>query len=404
MLHCIRASGDTSVVNGYLIHSLFFQTSETTTSFWQIQANIISQLQLIRSLLIIITIIHPDHDGQSVKTFPTKLKCSGWILSSTDVQFLALGDTIAGSCRIITAVHSSCALSIEQMLLEHTPMVPPRPLGEFIWEPFKWNGYAILLACNDANFSKQKMQLKVSTHSTTSSNTNDVPVQYNLHQPKTNELVIVGSKVVSLDGLCPAFNACPNPNIFQHHFGIEFHHEGHSYIQAISPYEFIHCFGFINQMTYRLFHPTCKFAMDAAMPAHSSAWLLKQAHSYLVYLQHANSKAFLPNQFAALTTMIQAFVNSAIGVQLPSKEWWVQAYSDDTEMSTIHDLITNPSKINNLTLNMVNYNYLAPLQNSQIMLKDGLLIYRKPICGGSSFTCLQLVPSAFYNIIFITFH
>jgi hypothetical protein len=61
-------------------------------------------------------------------------------------------------------------------------------------------------------------QLKALTRSTTSSYTNSVSVWYNLHWPDTNELVIVGSKVVSLDRLCPAFNACSNPDIFQHHF------------------------------------------------------------------------------------------------------------------------------------------------------------------------------------------
>ncbi len=97
--------------------------------------------------------------------------------------------------------------------------------------------------------------------------------------------------------------------------------------------------------------------MGTAMPAGTSAWLLKQAHSYLTYLQHAYSKVFLPNQFAASAAMIQAFVNGAIGVRLPSKEWWIQAYSDDMEMSTIHVLITKFSKINNSTLSMVNFNY-----------------------------------------------
>jgi hypothetical protein len=157
-------------------------------------------------------------------------------------------------------------------------------------------------------------------------------------------------------------------------------------------------------MTYRLSHPTYKFAMDAAMPARTSAWLLKQAHSYLAYLRDANCEVFLPNQFTALTTMIQAFVNGAIGVQLPSKERWIQAYSDNTGMSAICDLVTNPSKINNAALSTVNYNYWAPLRNSQIVLEDGLLIYCEPIRGGSCYTHLQLFQTAFYNIIFITFH
>jgi hypothetical protein len=47
MLNHIRSSGDTLVIHGYMIHSPHFQTSDTTTKFWQVQAAIISDLHLI---------------------------------------------------------------------------------------------------------------------------------------------------------------------------------------------------------------------------------------------------------------------------------------------------------------------------------------------------------------------
>jgi hypothetical protein len=80
MLHHIRASGDTSVVNGYLIHSPHFQTSITTTMFWQLQAAIISQLRLICLLLVIIATIHPDHDGCSEHFLPSSNQAVGFYL------------------------------------------------------------------------------------------------------------------------------------------------------------------------------------------------------------------------------------------------------------------------------------------------------------------------------------
>ncbi len=73
-------------------------------------------------------------------------------------------------------------------------------------------------------------------------------------------------------------------------------------------------------------------------------------------------------------------------------------------MNAICNLVLNPSKINLSALNAVNFNYHAPLWQSQIVINDGLLIYRIPMHGGSSYTPLQLVPSEFYNIIFIAFH
>jgi hypothetical protein len=140
------------------------------------------------------------------------------------------------------------------------------------------------------------------------------------------------------------------------------------------------------------------------MPSCTSAWLLEQIHLYLSYLHDTNSEIFLPNQFAAPAATIQAFANGAIGICLPSQEQWIQAYFDNTKLSAIHNLILNPSKINSSTLNAVNHNYCAPLWQSQIVIEDGLLIFHKPMHGGSSYTCLQLVPLKFYNIIFIAFH
>jgi hypothetical protein len=87
MLNHISASGDTSVIHGYLIQSPHFQTSDTTTKFWQLQAIIIAQLCLICSLSIIVAIIHPDHDGRSVKSFQPTLKSSGWIIASTNIFY-----------------------------------------------------------------------------------------------------------------------------------------------------------------------------------------------------------------------------------------------------------------------------------------------------------------------------
>jgi hypothetical protein len=113
---------------------------------------------------------------------------------------------------------------------------------------------------------------------------------------------------------------------------------------------------------------------------------------------------FLPNQFAAPAATIQAFVNGAIGIWLPSKDQWIKVYSNNKEMSTIRDLITNPSKINNTTLNTVNYNYRSTLCKSLIVIEDDMLIFREPVHGGSSYTRYQLVPAEFYNIIFVAFH
>jgi hypothetical protein len=230
LLNHICASGDTSVIHGYLIHLNRYQTSKTTSKFWQLQTSIISQLWQMCNLNIIIAIVHPDNNGLSVKTFTTKLKSNGWVVSSSDVSYPDLGDSIAGSCRLILGIHLSCAASVEPLLLlKHPPAIPSCPLARFIWEPFNQPEHSISLACDNPNFANQdgpKMTItlpKSATH-----NPSTVILKYHIHRAISNESILVGSDVISVDGLCPAFNACPNSNIFQTFFGVEFHYDGHS--------------------------------------------------------------------------------------------------------------------------------------------------------------------------------
>jgi hypothetical protein len=64
----------------------------------------------------------------------------------------------------------------------------------------------------------------------------------------------------------------------------------------------------------------------------------------------------------------------------------------DNEMSIIRELVLDPSKINTATLNTVNYNFRSPLCQLLIFIENGLLFYKELIRGGSSYSCLQLVP------------
>jgi hypothetical protein len=132
LLNHICALGDQSVISGYLINSYHFQTSEVTTLFWKLQLSIIAQLRLIRSLSVIMAIVIPDHDGRSVQTFTKGLKAAHWKVTSREVSYSDIGDSVANSCSVITAVHSSCALNVNQIVLKTPPRMTPRPISAFI--------------------------------------------------------------------------------------------------------------------------------------------------------------------------------------------------------------------------------------------------------------------------------
>jgi hypothetical protein len=39
-----------------------------------------------------------------------------------------------------------------------------------------------------------------------------------------------------------------------------------------------------------------------------------------------------------------------------------------------------------------------------IVIDDGMLVYREPIRGSTSYTWLLIVPKALFNIVFVAFH
>jgi hypothetical protein len=69
-----------------------------------------------------------------------------------------------------------------------------------------------------------------------------VKVLYYFHQQNNDPANLVGSAVIDVDSICPAFLPLASANIFGHYFGIKFQHDGHSYVHAISPFEFVLCF------------------------------------------------------------------------------------------------------------------------------------------------------------------
>jgi hypothetical protein len=403
LLNHIHASGNTSVIHGYLINSYRFQTSEVTTSFWKLQLSIIAQLCLIRLLSTIVAVVIADHDGRSISAFTRGLTAANWKVLSREVSYQDIGDSIANSCTIIIAIHSFCASNVEPITLKTPPSVTPRPIGAFVWEPFNRIEHSLSPGRDDEEFDSKKMITTI-PKPIASQQSCGVTVKYHLHHANSDATILAGSSVLSSGGLCPPFESCPNRNLFQQFFGIKFIHDGHTHVRAISTYEFARCFGLVESIQYRLSHERHKFGLNASMPGRTSAWLFEKIHSHFVYLRNANSEVFSPNQFAARAATIQTLISGAICTCLPSKERCIQAYANDSELCAVRELALNPSLINTQMLSKVNHNFRGPLRHSLISVEDDMLIFREPISGKDSYMRLTLVPRELYNILFIAFH
>jgi hypothetical protein len=228
---------------------------------------------------------------------------------------------------------------------------------------------------------------------------------YYLHFQRSNTATLAGAAVLSLDSLCPAFDGLPNPNLFHGRFRVEFCTDGHTHVRAILPFEFTSCFGLTNQLRHRLSQHINWYALDAGIPALTSAWISNHIHEPLVTIRNSNTEIFPPNQYAAPAAHVQAFVSGVVATRIPDHKRWVQAITSDPELSKIRDIVADPSKLTNKALTDINYNYHAALRKSLLVLEDDMLIYHELLAGGhGSYTCLQLVPREFHNILFIAFH
>ena len=211
-----------------------------------------SQLRTLRDLQVAVAIVLPDHGNCCVKSFIKTLSSNGWVILKHDVSFPAQGNCVAGTCLCIIGVHSSCASVVEPILLKAAPPTPPRPLGIFLWEPFNRPEHSVSLARGNDDFCCQDIKFLANLPKVSEGSETGVIVKYHLHPSGSDETCLTGASVLSCKGLCPPSEACPNANIFQHYFGIEFSHENHWHVWGISPFKFARCFGFTNELTYHL--------------------------------------------------------------------------------------------------------------------------------------------------------
>ncbi len=296
LLHHLRSSGETGQIHGYLIHSLRFRDSKTTTKFWQIQTTIVAQLRSLWNLQVVVAVIIPDHDGRCVRSFRRTLKNAGWILSANDgVSFVGMSDSVAGTCDLLLGVHSSCMPKVNPIELKQPPPVPPQPIAQYLWEPFNRPEHSICLGRDNEDFCRQDVRFTASDPPDGTPIPPGVIVKYYIHGHGLDERILCDAAVVAVDGMCAPFDANANQNMFRHLFGVEFHYKNHTHVRGVSPFEFAWCFGFVDTLTYRLSHPSCTFALDSAVPQQTSAWIFDQVHAYLVMIRDSNCELFSPN-------------------------------------------------------------------------------------------------------------
>ena len=259
---------------------------------------------------------------------------------------------------MIVAVHSHTEEKCSSLQIITPPPIPPNCLSSYQWAPFNRPKSAVSYSCNNTSFNNHAVNNSGVPPLATSdpptlrdmASDNGIIIKYCLHPPNADLRIKPGSYIVGTNGLRPCFEPCDNSNLFRHHFGIEFTYEGHTYVRAISPFEFARCYNLKDKITYKISHQSNIFCLDAAIPGHTLAHIFDQLLTRLVSIRDANCSLFSPNQYAAPAACAQGFLNAVVGIRLPNKVQWVEAYSQDPVMKCTIGFVTNPGTISNKAL------------------------------------------------------
>jgi hypothetical protein len=200
---------------------------------------IVKQLWIIQSLLIIIAFVHPAHDNHAVSTtFINGLRRDSWLVTNTVVSFPDYSNSVLGSTCLLFCMHTNSETDCKPTELRSPLPTPSRPIAHFIWVLFNTPEHAVsygngnpsfnLHAVNDTGLPSMKACPPSDAHQ--SLVPSGICISYNLHHKHDNPSILPGASVVNMDGLCPEFDAHENTNLFEHHFGIEFIHNGHTYV------------------------------------------------------------------------------------------------------------------------------------------------------------------------------
>ena len=81
---------------------------------------------------MVVAIVIPDLDGAATRKFAKGLERAHWVVSRHVVKYAGVGDSADNSCVILTAIHTSCAPTVEPIQMIMPPKYEPKPLGAYI--------------------------------------------------------------------------------------------------------------------------------------------------------------------------------------------------------------------------------------------------------------------------------
>ena len=195
LLRCINASSANSIIHGYCIHSHIFLKRDTAQKFWTVQASIVRSLRVKKSFIAFWVFVHPICDMTLAYGLRCVIQQPGWILSTNDVYYPDIGDTVVDSGTFFISIHKGSTVFNAPVRVVLPTIKKPKPLASFIYAPFNRREYAVSVSRHHEYFSS-------SSCFSSDPGTTATPTQkywgkciYNIHRSRENLGVFAGAGV-----------------------------------------------------------------------------------------------------------------------------------------------------------------------------------------------------------------
>ena len=203
LLQSVASSKATSIIHGYCIHSHRFLRRETEKKFWSVQAAIVRALREKRGLVTLLVFIHPSCDRTLAFGFRRAVQRTGWVMSTTDVYYPHMGDTVADSGTFFIGIHKGASADQSPIQVTFPPAAQPMSLASFIYAPFNTREHAISLSPHHKDFAASGCVASGPVTAATPTQAHRAKCVCNLHRKGDDTQVAVGEGVD--DTLSPPF-------------------------------------------------------------------------------------------------------------------------------------------------------------------------------------------------------
>ena len=196
LLRCINASSNKSIIHGYFIHSHRFLKHETEQKFCTVQAFIVRALSANRGLIYVWVFVNPSCDMTLACGLRRAIQWILWILSTNDVYYPDLGDTVSDSGTLFIGVHKGSTVPHAPVRVVFPPITKPKLLTSFLYAPFNKREYAVSVSRQHEDFSSSGCLASDPVTMVTPTRPYQDKCIYNIHRSGDNLGVSAGAGVL----------------------------------------------------------------------------------------------------------------------------------------------------------------------------------------------------------------